>query len=71
MVGNVADTEPAAAAIGAGYEAYMVSLFATAARHFDGGHVDQARSAIRKGLAIAAQTRSEMLAISKEISNAG
>jgi hypothetical protein len=57
----------AADAIDAGYVDQVKKLFETAARHFDGGHPDQARTAIRKGLSIAEQTRSEMRSIAGEL----
>lgn len=53
-------------AIDTALDAYMTTLFATIARHIEGGHVNEARAAARKGLKVARDTHSEMTAIASE-----
>lgn len=45
------------------FDDHMKSLFGTVVRHLQGGDVEGARKEFRKGLAIAQQARSEMVAI--------
>lgn len=48
------------------FREHMKSLFANLAKHIEGGHIDQGRTAFRKALAAANQARTEMRAIVEE-----
>jgi hypothetical protein len=61
--------EPVARAIDEAFEDHMKGLFTSLARHLEGGHNDVGRAEFRKKLAVALQTRSEMLAIANEGEN--
>lgn len=53
-------------AIDTALDAYMTTLFATIARHIEGGHITEARATARRGLQVARDTHSEMTAIASE-----
>lgn len=62
----MANTEKMSVAIDAALDSFMVALFEKVARHIEGGHIQEARAAARKGLQVARDTHSEMTAIASE-----